>query len=151
MIEKPKHTPLEDETLPSSDPAEQIGILNSSLTQLSSDIIGDFQHSAPVKIPNREDLTVRLVNISMLARLDELRGDATLMQNFFWTVMGTLLGLITSLFSSDTAIDQIDKHSWILVVLIVIVAGVFGFLMVRSSRRADKLRSKLFQDSNHDS
>ncbi|PHN00914.1 hypothetical protein [Flavilitoribacter nigricans] len=132
-------------SLPKKEDAE-VGLLNLSLDELSSEIIGEYRHSAPVKMPNREELTVRLVNISLLQRLDELRGDVTLMQTILWTIIGTILGFATSLFGSEQSIDQIDKRSWWLFLLLIIFAGVFGYLTQRANKRAVKLRNKLFQD-----
>lgn len=128
----------------------QVGVLDLSLEQLSSEIIGEYQHSAPVKMPNREELTVRLVNISLLQRLDELRGDVTLLQTILWTIIGILLGFVTSLWGSDQAISQIDKHSWGMLTLLCAFTGVFGYLTKRASNRAENLRAKLFKPENNE-
>ena len=123
---------------------DDLPIVPDSLVELSTRLAGGYQTSAPVKMPAPDELTVRLVNISLLQRLDELRGDAALLQSFLCCAVGGLLGFLTNVFTSN---QSLDKNAWIFLTLLLGFAAVFGFLTMRASRRAETLRQKVFDEA----
>ncbi|MEJ0011274.1 MAG: hypothetical protein WDM94_01345 [Bauldia sp.] len=128
---------------------ESVGVLSGPVNRLAAELAGLEAPTAPIQLPSKEELTVRLVNISLLQRLDELRGDVTLLQTIFWTIAGGLLGLITTLFGSVQSTILFDKAAGALLVLLTIFLGLFGFLWRRASKRADEMTKKIFEpDAN---
>jgi hypothetical protein len=113
------------------------------LIRYTQELAGNREPYAPVKLPSPNDMTVRLVDITQLQRLDELREDAALMQTIFWTTIGALVGVLTNIFTSN---QNIDTKSWILILLLAGGASIFGFLNLRASKRSEKLRRRILYD-----
>jgi hypothetical protein len=124
-------------------PETQIGIVSEPFVELTSRLARDSLPTASVKLPDPEDLTVRLVNISQIQRLDELQGDTALLQTILFTSVGTVLGFLTNIFTSN---QGMDKSSWIFLAFLLATCALFGALTARASRRTTELRRRLFND-----
>lgn len=99
--------------------------------------------SAPIKMPEKDALTVRLVPIHQLQRFDELRDDASLWQSIAWTAGGGLLGFVTNFLTAQAA--PTDIATYMVVGLLCLVAVGAGRKHASVSRRLDHLRQKLFE------
>jgi hypothetical protein len=121
----------------------QLGIVIEPFTKFASQLAQDSLPTAPVKIPEPEELTVRLVNASQLQRLDELRSDGALLQTILFTMIGAVLGFVTNVFTSNQAMD---KSSWIFLAFLLGGSVLFGVLAMRAGRRETELRRRLFDD-----
>lgn len=130
---------------PQLQPGTQLGIIVEPFTKLTSQLAQTSLPTAPVKIPGPEELTVRLVNVSQLQRLDELRGDVALLQTILFTIVGTVLGFVTNVFTSNQAMD---RSAWIFLVLLLGASVLFGVLTARASQRTMKLQRRLFDDTH---
>lgn len=130
------------ETLPAIQEPDHGAV--EPLLRLTADIIGAPATSAPIRMPNRDELTVRLVNVDKLQRLDELRDDVTVMQTVCGTATGGLLGFLANVF---TTTSHMDAKMWIFLGLLGAVVGVSMFLTRRVSKRASDLRARIFDDT----
>lgn len=135
-----------NEKLPDSTNNYQLGVIISPLTQIATQVAGGYETTAPVKIPDQEELTVRLVNISQIQRLDELRSDATLMQTILWSGIGAILGFFTNVVTSN---QPLEKYAILFLILLIGITIVFAFLTKRASRREQDLRRRLFDDKQN--
>lgn len=118
-------------------------VLPDSLVRLTTELSGGYEPYAPVRMPNREELTVRLVNISMLQRLDELRSDISLYQNFLWAAIGGIIGFATNVLTSN---QPVDAKAALFLALLCVFAAVFTILVVRGSKRAEAVRQRIYDD-----
>lgn len=120
-----------------------LGVVSTPLVDLMADITERNSPTAPVKIPNKNDLTVHLVNIDLLRRLDELRGDVSLYQTMFWTFLGIAFGFIVSFSTSG---QVMTRDTWMLLFLGSAVVTIFGLLWHRATVRAQRIREKVFNE-----
>jgi hypothetical protein len=134
-------SPINPSQIPAKSDFDSIA---DPLIGYAQEIAGNREPYAPVKFPTPNDMTVRLVDITQLQRLDELREDASLMQTIFWTIIGALVGVLTNIFTSN---QNVDTKSWILILLLAGVAAIFGFLTLRATKRSEKLRRRILYDS----
>jgi hypothetical protein len=114
-------------------------VLSAPIARLSAELAGEGAFSAPVKLPDSDQLTVRLVNISLLQKLDELRDDIALFQGGFFLAAGAILGLTPSMLA-----PSVEQGIWVAAASFCLFLGVFGFLWRRARKRADVIRAKLF-------
>jgi hypothetical protein len=119
-------------------------VIPDSLARLTNEITGGYEHSAPVRMPPRDELTVTLVPVSLLQRLDELRSDLTLFQSMLWAAIGGIIGFLTNIFTSD---QGLNKNSGIFLALLCGVTVLFIFLTIRASRRAEAIRQKIYNET----
>ncbi len=116
--------------------------LGDSVRQLSSELTGEAEPSAPISLPSRSDLTVRLVDVALLRRLDELRDDLALVQGAFWTIAGALLGVVASGLTSSNAMT--DQLVWTVVGILLMFLILIGFFWFRTNKRASTARARIF-------
>src|SRR5690242_1878004 len=90
-IRKPRVVELDDD----------IASVAAPLIRYTAELAEAYKPTAPVKLPDTESLTVQLVNVTLLQRLDDARADVSLMQNILWCTVGGLFGQITTLVTSD--------------------------------------------------
>lgn len=136
-----------------SDSLEHVSQANNKQAELvqsierSADLLsGRIPTSARVKLPAEEHLTVELVPLGLVQRLEEAKGDLSLFQSFFWTLFGTLLGVITTLVLAPSSLTSVDKATWVTICALLLAIGIFGFLWNRASNRADKIREKTYME-----
>lgn len=132
------------ELQPQAPTGTDLGVIVAPLVRYTTEIAGGYEPSAPVRIPNREELTVRLVNISQLQHLDELRSDVTLLQTILGAGIGGVIGFLTNIFTSN---QGMDKQSGVFLVLLAGVAAVFGLLARRAGKRSADLRRTLLDET----
>lgn len=148
---------MPDETSPIVDPSEipasppsssgdeelLYGLIAAPLTKLTGDIARGYPPTAPVRLPNREELTVRLVDSAQLHRLDELRGDVALHQSILFIGIGALLGFVTSLFFTNT---RVGAGGWVFLGVLLGMSLLSGVFARRAARRAAMAKRRLFSD-----
>lgn len=98
--------------------------------------------SAPIKMPDEDALTVRLVPIHQLQRFDELRDDAALWQAIAWTAGGGVLGFITNFLVAQRAPTDFASYAMIGLLGLIAVGAIHRHAMV--ARRIERIRTKLF-------
>jgi len=91
----------------------------SSLSEKDS----EYYFTAPVEMPSREQMRVKLVPLHLVNRLEEARSDERFWGAVFWTVLGAILGIICNWVTSDPII--ISRAS-LVVMAILIVVGVLS-------------------------
>lgn len=129
---------------PPDEPANED--ISSSLTNFAAEVAANgMAHTAPVTMPSREKLTVRLVNVELISRLDELRSDAAFHIGFAWAAVGLVTGIFTNIFTSES---PLDRKTIVFSALAITIAIVFAFLAVRASRRARILKLQLMDDAS---
>lgn len=138
----PKTTVLDTSQFQADD--TQLGVIVEPLIRYANQIAGGQESSAPIQMPSREDLTVRLVSISQLQRLDELRNDSSLFQSILFTIVGVLLGLPITIYTSNVSMS---KPLWAILWVLAGVTLIFACLTIRASRSAAELRRKIFGKS----
>ena len=75
--------------------------------------------TAPVRIPSQEELQVPLVRADLVYKLDENRSDQARFENFFFTLVGAVIGILSQ--SNPFAIS-----AWS--VAVIILLGIFTCL-----------------------
>ncbi len=117
----------------------------SELDQYLSDLIrksfgGDLatsDASAPIVLPDKEELTVRLVSQQSLERLRDAESDQSLFDNLLWCLVGGTIGFFTNLATGGKDIS-IQPAGYVF--LAFMAAAVAATLMMR--RRLVKRRNE---------
>lgn len=126
---------------------EQVGILSGPISRFASELASEGPLMAPVQLPSPSEITVRLVDRSVLMQLDQARDDVSLFQNYFFAAFGTLLGVVVTMFrwtGTDLKLDQVSLASTSLLIIFLLS---ISFPWFRASRRARQLRAQIFPDS----
>lgn len=112
------------------------------MTNRNSEIgSADIELSAPVRMPDRENLTIFLVPQDDIYRLEEYRADEKKWESVFWVFTGAALGLVINWATGD--ITSLTASSVILLVILVAVAVFTLFASRDYKRRADKTMNNM--------
>ncbi|WP_417873980.1 hypothetical protein [Xanthomarina gelatinilytica] len=98
-------------------PKENKDIFDETLT----DITRNYIHQAPVELPNQEQLTVKLVSVSLIEKLIESKSDYEMYLSILFTFIGTLMGSILTVLTIDDKTLFTNHLIGFLVVLIIII------------------------------
>lgn len=122
----------------------------SELDQYLSDLIrksfgGDLatsDASAPILLPDKEDLTVRLVSQQSLERLRDAESDQSVFDNLLWCLLGGIIGFFTNLVTGG---QDISVQPAGYVFLAFMTAAVLAALMMRRrlTRRLNEARRRV--------
>ena len=102
--------------------------------------------SAPIVLPDKEELTVRLVSQQSLERLRDAESDRSVFDNFLWCLVGGILGFFTNLVTGTT----ISIHAAGYVFIGFIGSATIVALMMRRRlvRRLDQARRRVHVDND---
>jgi hypothetical protein len=127
----------------------------SELDQYLSDIIrksfgGDLatsDASAPILLPDKEDLTVRLVSQQSLERLRDAESDRSVFDNLLWCLLGGMIGFFTNVATGSKDIS-IQPAGYVF--LAFMAAAVVATLMMRKRlvRRLNEARRRVHVDKS---
>lgn len=126
--------------------AEEQSLLGESILGLTSELASSQPLTAPVELPNRGELTVKLVNRTVLQRLDELRGDISIYQGFFFTALGALISFGIATFPESDKGLVLDRTNLIASALALGFLVTFGWLWARAAKRAKVLYDQVFSN-----
>lgn len=115
------------------------------LVRFAEEQLDAHRPTAPVRMPDPQDLEVRLVNINELHRLDELRSDASLLGGLFWIFVGGAVGFLGNLASSG---QGLGRSGIIYIAFNSIMLAIFGALFSRANRRASSQRKRLLGETS---
>ncbi|HET9897360.1 MAG TPA: hypothetical protein VFQ44_20715 [Streptosporangiaceae bacterium] len=97
--------------------------------------------SAPIVLPDRQDLTVRLVSQHSLERLRDVEADKSLFDNLLWCLLGGLIGFFTNVATSQKV--AIGAAGIVFISLLAAAAiGTFA-MRLRLSRRLNEARDRV--------
>lgn len=85
----------------------------------------EYYFTAPVEIPTREQMKVKLVPVHLVNRLEEARSDEHFWGAVFWAVMGAILGIICNWATSDPI--KITRPSLVVMALFAAI-GLLTFV-----------------------
>jgi hypothetical protein len=97
--------------------------------------------SAPIVLPDRQDLTVRLVSQHSLDRLRDAEGDRSIFDNLLWCLLGGLIGFLTNVATSQTL--TIGPGGYVFISLLTAAAVGTYTMRLRLSRRLNDARSRV--------
>jgi hypothetical protein len=103
----------------------------------------EFHISAPVRIPERAQLTVDLIPASTIYRLEEYRADQMRAEAIMWTFIGAVIGLITSWALQESI--SFSRPSLIILAFLVGLAIISGVVSTNFKRRADNAKGEMFK------
>lgn len=136
-----------------NEPARQQAV--SELDHYLSDIIrksfgGDLatsDASAPILLPDKEDLTVRLVSQQSLERLRDAESDRSVFDNLLWCLLGGMIGFFTNVATGSKDIS-IQPAGYVF--LAFMTAAVVATLMMRKRlvRRLNEARRRVHVDKS---
>lgn len=98
--------------------------------------------TAPVQIPARELLSVKLVPLETVERLEEYRSDENVALTFLGTALGGVLGFLVNVVTNGT---ELSRGSWAFLGLLLLVVVFLLYNVVRSRRRASRLKRRMAQ------
>jgi hypothetical protein len=101
--------------------------------------------TAPVLLPRREAMSVRLVDVTLLDRLEEARADATQMSSVMALFIGAILGIVVNWATAEALV--ITRVSLVLLVVLGSLA-VATYLWWRGLQaRAERVKQRMLQDN----
>lgn len=121
--------------------------LIQSVDRISDHLSGRIPRTARIRTPSEEHMQVDFVPLSLVRRLDELKTDGEIVRGLFWTVLGALLGVLTSLTISDNSVLPISKATWVAVFALFFCGVVFAALSIRATQKAQLAKKKLYEEA----
>ena len=113
------------------------GVAQAAVDDLVTSLMGP---TARVVLPRDEDMVLRLISVQSLERLGDARRTAATYWAVATTAIGSTVGFVTNVVTSDTEIKSAGKA---FLSLLVLVALVFSGLGIAASRHEGKLRDEL--------
>ncbi len=101
----------------------------------SDRLAGLVPTTAPVRTPDERYLRVDLVSLSLVTRVEELRGDTANLMSMVWMLSGALLGVIASLIVDGAPVSGWTVATWVLLSCLAVFLGVFGYLSRKVSKK----------------
>jgi hypothetical protein len=97
--------------------------------------------SAPIILPDKEDLTVRLVSQHSLERLRDAESDKSIFDNLLWCLLGGVLGFFTNVVTADKI--SIKAAGFVFIAFMTAAAITSITLRRRLSRRLQEARRRV--------
>ena len=111
---------------------------------IPSEKASEYYITAPVEIPTREQMTVKLVPMHLMTRLEEARSDEQFWGAVFWAVVGAILGVVCNWVTSDPI--DITRPSLVVMAVFVAIGFLTFFGGVRKYQsRAQNIKSEVTQ------
>lgn len=105
---------------------------------------GEYYIVAPVEIPTPEQMTVKLVPLHLMTRLEVARSDGQFWGAVFWAVVGALFGIVCNWATSDPI--NITTCSLVVMAILVVVGSLTFFGGVRKYHsRAQSIKAEVTQ------
>lgn len=137
--------------LPTQNSNNSDNLSEMSLIELTEKLSrGGELSTAKVIIPNEDQLTIKLVNVNLIKRLDELKEDENIYQNYFFTVIGTLLGTIISVLMSDKPISETGAVTITIIVFLIMIAFFLFGLKIRIKKRLQNIKLQIFGENENE-
>lgn len=99
--------------------------------------------TAPVILPNKEDLTVRLVTQHSLDRMKDAESDRALLDSTIWCLIGGIVGFATNVVTGG---QGVSAAGWQFVTMLVVAAICVALMRMRVNRRLKKARKRVSND-----
>ncbi|MBB4677041.1 MULTISPECIES: hypothetical protein [Crossiella] len=93
--------------------------------------------SAPIVLPNREELTVRLVTQHSLDRLRDAESDRALFDSMMWCLLGGIVGFFTNVITGG---QPVSLSGVIFVVMLGLVTAGVVVMRIRLGKRLKNAR-----------
>lgn len=129
---------------------EDVKRLQEQFTELRS-LRTQAEHNeltAPISFPRREDMTVQLIDSSLLDRLEEYRSDETVAFLFVGAWLGAILGVLVNWYTAAEFV--VTRESQVLLAILFILLGGSAFVAFRLRRRAAMVKRRLFPNDQID-
>jgi hypothetical protein len=97
--------------------------------------------SAPIVLPDRQELAVRLVSQHSLERLRDAEADRSIFDNLLWCLLGGLIGFFTNVATSRSV--TIGAAGYVFIAVLAIAAVATYAMRLRLSRRLNEARSRV--------
>ena len=92
--------------------------------------------TVPIKLPERNSLSVDLVPSDLVFKLEEYRKDGSIFTAFFWTLLGSIISILYDLFTTNPFTLSINSISLLVILSIFLIAN--GILSIIFTLRANK-------------
>ncbi len=112
------------------DLKEQLNAANQTLT-------------APVLFPTAQAMSVRLAPVHQLDSLDEYRGDESKLLAVFGVFVGAILGVFVNVATGG----KMEAAAWIILVVFLVVAALFGYAAWEVRKRGSRLKSRILDQT----
>ena len=118
---------------------------NLTLLELTDKLSGNKDITkAKVILPSEDELKIELVSSTLVHRLEELREDEKIFQNYFYTILGAFLGLVLSMLIDEKLLIDTTKSDFIILGSLLFLTIFLGYLSSRSSKKTKALKNKIF-------
>jgi hypothetical protein len=97
--------------------------------------------SAPINIPDIEEMTVLLVQADVVSRLEEYRSDQQHWESIMWTLIGAVLGVLVNWVTSEPMV--ISKVSILVIVLFLVFSFIAFTAAFKYRKRAEKMKDRI--------
>lgn len=122
---------------------------NSSLTDEIENLkahIGTLQTTsqqltAPIRLPDPDEMEVKLVPIESIQRLEEYRADENKWNSWLGVFVGAIIAIIVNIVTGG----QTKTETWILLVVFAFLCMLTGLSAYNYKKRADKLVAHLLK------
>lgn len=122
----------------------ELGIQNGTVFILSPEAEGGgtrLNISAPINIPDLEEMTVLLVQADVVYRLEEYRSDQQHWEAIMWTLVGAILGVLVNWITNEPIV--ISKISILAIIMFSILACIAFASVVKYRKRAEKMKERV--------
>jgi hypothetical protein len=107
--------------------------------------IASTDAAAAVVLPDKEDLTIRLVSQHSLERLRDAEADKAVYDNLLWCLLGGLVGFATNIVTGS---QRIDAVGYTFLAFIVLITGAVLAMRRRLVRRLTEARGRVHVGAN---
>ena len=108
-------------------------LLNEAIEKAVGGIVMDSKTSAPIILPSRDELAVRVIPVASFNQLIDANKDKELASNVFWACIGGLIGIISNMVAAN---KQPNSGEWILLGVLLILCALSFVFSKRFSKRA---------------
>jgi hypothetical protein len=124
-----------------SETAELDGYLSELVRKSFGGDIATGDASAPIILPDKEDLTIRLVSQHSLERLRDAEADKSIFDNLLWCLLGGAIGFFTNVATADTI--SIKAAGFVFMAFMAAATITILILRRRLSRRLQEARRRV--------
>ncbi len=130
-----KHGPTEDSLREIDD------LLTTAIHASLDGLPLSDQVNAPVLIPGRDELAIRLVPLHSLERFQEAESDQNVASNALWCLIGSILGFITNVVTGG---QKLTSAAILFLSMIALATILVSIWRRHLSKRSKPLRERLF-------
>jgi hypothetical protein len=140
----------QNNALRESDTVQSAGIEDGATLTLVPEAEGGGRLqdvSAPIYVPDREDIAILLVPFDTVHRLEEYRAEHQYWEVVMWTFIGSILGVIVNWTTSQPII--FSKVSVILLIMLTIFTVIAFASSIKYKKRVEKIKEKMEQQKTY--